>query len=73
MKLNVCGVPNPTSRNRGVVYDSVMLKEDVMTYTTDTTDNSFPYVLLCSLAGTLVALAGVWIGSVIAYAPALIA
>ena len=72
MKLNVCGVPNPTSRNRGVVYDSVMLKEDVMTYTTDT-ENSFPYVLLCSLAGTLVALAGVWIGSVIAYAPALIA
>ena len=51
----------------------LMLKEDVMTYTTDTTDNSFPYVLLCSLAGTLVALAGVWIGSVIAYAPALIA
>ena len=49
-----------------------MLKEDIMTYTTDT-ENSFPYVLLCSLAGTLVALAGIWIGNVIAYAPALIA
>ena len=72
MKLNVCGVPNPTSRNRGVVYDSVMLKEDVMTYTTDT-ENSFPYVLVCSLFGTLVSLAAVWICTAVAYAPAIVA
>ena len=42
------------------------------TYTTDT-DNSFPYVLLCSLFGTLISLAGVWIGTVISYAPAVVA
>ena len=43
-----------------------------ITYTTDT-DTSFPYVLLCSLFGTLISLAGVWIGTVIAYAPAVVA
>jgi hypothetical protein len=33
---------------------------------TDNTDNSFPYVLLCSTVGTIISLAAVWI----AYAPA---
>ena len=50
----------------------LMLKEDVMTYTTDT-DNSFPYVLPCSLFGTLVSLAAVWICTAVAYAPAIVA
>ena len=67
----VCQIPHRETGGWFTIL--LMLKEDVMTYTTDTTYNSFPYVLLCSLAGTLVALAGVWIGSVIAYAPALIA
>jgi hypothetical protein len=49
-----------------------MFKEDVMTYTTDT-ENSFPYVLLCSLFGTLVSLAGVWICTAVVYAPAVVA
>jgi hypothetical protein len=42
------------------------------TYSTDT-DNSFPYVLLCSTFGTLVSLAAVWIGTVISYVPAAVA
>ena len=49
-----------------------MLKEDVMTYTTDT-ENSFPCVLVCSLFGTLVSLAGVWICTTVAYAPVVVA
>jgi hypothetical protein len=40
---------------------------------TNYTDNSFPYVLICSTLGTIVSLASVWIVSVHNYAPALVA
>jgi hypothetical protein len=50
-----------------------MLKEDVMTHTTDNTDNSFPYVLVCSIFGTLISLAAVWISTAVAYAPGVVA
>jgi hypothetical protein len=36
-------------------------------------DNSFPYVLICSTFTTVIALASVWIVSVHAYAPGVVA
>ena len=39
----------------------------------DNTDNSFPYVLVCSTIGTVISLAAVWISTVITYAPAVVA
>jgi hypothetical protein len=36
---------------------------------TDTFDNSFPYVLLSSLLGTLVSLAAVWISAATTFGP----
>jgi hypothetical protein len=40
-----------------------------MTRSTDNQDRSFPYVLVCSLFGTVVSLASVWLATAIAYAP----
>jgi hypothetical protein len=40
---------------------------------TNFTDNSFPYVLVCSTLGTILSLASVWIVTVQTYAPALVA
>ena len=40
---------------------------------TSFTDNSFPYVLICSTLATIVSLASVWIVTVQTYAPALVA
>ena len=40
---------------------------------TSFTDNSFPYVLICSTFGTIVSLASVWIVTVQSFAPALVA
>ena len=37
------------------------------------TDNSFPYVLICSTLATIVSLASVWIVTAQTYAPALVA
>lgn len=37
------------------------------------TDNSFPYVLICSTFATVVSLASVWIVTAQSFAPALIA
>jgi hypothetical protein len=36
---------------------------------TSTTDNSFPYVLICSRFGTIVSLATVWIETAQSFAP----
>jgi hypothetical protein len=36
-------------------------------------DRSFPYVLLCSMLGTVVSLASVWIMTASSYATALVA
>jgi hypothetical protein len=44
-----------------------------MTRTTDTQDRSFPYVLVCSTAATIVSLAAVWIATAISYAPVMVA
>jgi hypothetical protein len=44
-----------------------------MTRTTDTQDRSFPYVLVCSTAATVVSLASVWIATAISYAPVMVA
>jgi len=38
---------------------------------TSFTDNSFPYVLICSTFGTIVSLASVWIVTVQSFAPVL--
>ena len=38
---------------------------------TSTTDNSFPYVLVCSTFGTIVSLASVWIVTAQSFAPVL--
>jgi hypothetical protein len=35
---------------------------------TSTTDNSFPYVLLCSTRGTIVSLASVWLSTYLTFA-----
>ena len=40
---------------------------------TSFTDNSFPYVLICSTFATAVSLASVWFVTAQAYVPALIA
>jgi hypothetical protein len=40
---------------------------------TSFTDNSFPYVLICSTFATLVSLASVWIVTAQSFAPALVA
>jgi hypothetical protein len=40
---------------------------------TSFTDNSFPYVLICSTLATIVSLASVWIVTAQTYAPALVA
>jgi hypothetical protein len=40
---------------------------------TDTQDRSFPYVLVCSSAATIVSLASVWIVTAISYAPVMVA
>jgi hypothetical protein len=37
------------------------------------TDNSFPYVLICSTLASIVSLASVWIVTAQSYAPALVA
>ena len=39
----------------------------------DMTDNSFPYVLICSTFTTIVSLASVWIFTAQSFAPALVA
>ena len=44
-----------------------------MTRSAETQDRSFPYVLLCSTAATIVSLASVWIATAIAYAPVMVA
>lgn len=36
---------------------------------TSFTDNSYPYVLVCSTFGTIVSLASVWIATVQSFAP----
>ena len=36
---------------------------------TSSTDNSFPYVLLCSTLGTIVNLASVWLYTSVTFAP----
>jgi len=36
---------------------------------TDPNDNRFPYVLLCSILGTIVSLASVWLETCHAFAP----
>jgi hypothetical protein len=38
---------------------------------TSSTDNSFPYVLVCSTFGTIISLAFVWIATARLFAPAL--
>ena len=40
-----------------------------MTHSTDNQDRSFPYVLVCSVFGTVVSLASVWLATAISYAP----
>ena len=40
---------------------------------TNTTDNSFPYVLVCSTFGTIISLAFVWIATAQSFAPVLVA
>jgi hypothetical protein len=40
---------------------------------TSTTDNSFPYVLVCSTLGTIISLASVWIATAQSFAPGLVA
>jgi hypothetical protein len=40
---------------------------------TNTTDNSFPYALVCSTLGTIVSLASVWIATAQSFAPGLVA
>jgi len=40
---------------------------------TSFTDNSFPYVLICSTLAAIVSLASVWIVTAQSYAPALVA
>ena len=44
-----------------------------MTRTTDSQDRSFPFVLVCSTAATVVSLASVWIATAISYAPVMVA
>jgi len=39
---------------------------------TSFTDNSFPYVLICSTFGAILSLASVWIATAQSYAPALV-
>ena len=36
---------------------------------TTTTDNSFPYVLVCSTFGTVLSLASVWLSASLTFAP----
>ena len=38
---------------------------------TSFTDNSYPYVLVCSMFGTIVSLASVWIATVQSFTPLL--
>ena len=39
---------------------------------TTTTDNSFPYALVCSTLATIISLAAVWIATAQSYAPMLV-
>jgi hypothetical protein len=73
-----CGVANATAKIRAVGHDPLTLpvlsgatKEDLDM--TSTTDNSFPYVLVCSTLGTIISLASVWIATVQSFAPGLVA
>ncbi|MGV1015456.1 MAG: hypothetical protein ACOYB4_10840 [Methyloceanibacter sp.] len=36
---------------------------------TYTSDRSFPYVLICSLSGTVISLAAVWLSTALTYGP----
>jgi len=44
-------------------------EDNPMTHSTDNQDRSFPYVLVCSMFGTIVSLASVWLATAISYAP----
>lgn len=73
--LAFCGVANATARIRAAFYDSPMLKMVLSDRTqrlsamTSSTDNSFPYVLVCSTLGTIVSLASVWLATALSFAP----
>jgi len=75
METSFCSVANATARIREVLYDSHMLKivlsnrTQRTTVMTISTDNSFPYVLVCSTLGTIVSLASVWFTTALSFAP----
>ena len=66
----VCRVRNLTSKIRKAHYILIMLMEDAMT----NTDANSLYVLICSLAATVISLPAVWYFTAAAYAaPGLVA
>jgi hypothetical protein len=62
--LRFCDVRNPTERIREGHYNLLMLMEDAMT----NPDNNTLYVLICSLAATVISLPAVWYFTAAAYA-----
>ena len=68
---------NATARIQAALYDSPTLKmvlsrefgEPAMTHFSTPQDNSFPYVLVCSMLGTIISLATVCIMTAASFAP----
>jgi hypothetical protein len=77
----VCENSRQKEVERGIIFLSKArdwLERDAkrktpMTRTTDTQDRSFPYVLVCSTAATIISLASVWIATAVSYAPVMVA
>jgi hypothetical protein len=75
------GVTNATAGIEASLHDASTLRAQVglerrfgkELEMTSFTDNSFPYVLICSIFATVVSLASVWIVTAQSFAPALVA
>ena len=70
-------MPHRESKRSGMILSRFELKRVLSGASreelemTSTTDNSFPYVLICSTFGTIVSLASVWIVTAQSFAPVL--
>lgn len=50
-----------------MVLSKKLKRDDPMN--TSTQDRSFPYVLVCSTAGTIISLVSVWVSTAMAFSP----
>jgi hypothetical protein len=57
----------PTSEMLKMVLSKKLKRDAPMN--TSTQDRSFPYVLVCSTAGTIISLVSVWVSTAMAFSP----